>query len=378
MSKKILLLTLETFRAAGGLQRMSRTLGHSLHQICKRNNWSVDLYALNDRKSDLMSQYLPSSTFKGFNRNKITFMLKSIRNGMDADVVILSHINLSLIGIALRLLNPKCNIWLITHGIEVWRPLRSWKKAIWKIADRIICVSSFTKTKVIELHHANPDKCLVLNNVLDPFIKLPISFAFDKPEALLERYHLKTSDKVILTLTRIAATEQFKGYEQVIKAISRIKDRIPNLKYMLAGPCDEPEKIRIQQLVKDYKIEDNFILTGFIEEQELADHFLLANVFVLPSKKEGFGIVFLEAMAFGLPIICGNLDGSTDAVRNNEMGTAIDPDDMNELEQAMLLKLRHPLSTDERKNIQHQCLLYFNEEDYRNSLEKLIKDGTTA
>lgn len=357
---------------------MSRTLGHSLHQICKRNNWSVDLYALNDRKSDLMSQYLPSSTFKGFNRNKITFMLKSIRNGMDADVVILSHINLSLIGIALRLLNPKCNIWLITHGIEVWRPLRSWKKAIWKIADRIICVSSFTKTKVIELHHANPDKCLVLNNVLDPFIKLPISFAFDKPEALLERYHLKTSDKVILTLTRIAATEQFKGYEQVIKAISRIKDRIPNLKYMLAGPCDEPEKIRIQQLVKDYKIEDNFILTGFIEEQELADHFLLANVFVLPSKKEGFGIVFLEAMAFGLPIICGNLDGSTDAVRNNEMGTAIDPDDMNELEQAMLLKLRHPLSTDERKNIQHQCLLYFNEEDYRNSLEKLIKDGTTA
>lgn len=376
MSKKILLLTLETFGAAGGIQSMSRTLSHSLHQLCEKNSWSIDLYALNDRQFDLMPQYLPSSDFKGFDRNKASFVLKSIIEGMNADVVILSHINLSLIGVMLRLLNPNCKIWLITHGIEVWQPLKLWKKAIWKIADHIMCVSSFTKNKVIELHHADPERCLVLNNVLDPFIKLPVFF--DKPESLLKRYQLNTGQKIVFTLTRMASTELFKGYEKVIAAVSRIKQTIPDIKYMLAGPCDASEKVRIEQLIADYDLKNNFMLTGYIEETELADHFLLADLFVLPSKKEGFGIVFTEAMAMGLPVICGNADGSTDAVRNEEMGTAIDPDDIQLLEQTMTQKLNHVLTADERRNIQRQCLKYFNEQEYRNTLEIIIKDGTTA
>jgi phosphatidyl-myo-inositol dimannoside synthase len=372
MPEKILLLSLETFHAAGGIQRMSRTLAYSLHQLSRKNSWQMDLYTLNDKRTDVMPQYLPRENFKAFNKNKVTFVLDSIKAGRKAHLIILTHINLSLIGWMIYLLNPKCQIWLIAHGIEVWRPLKLWKKSILKICDQVICVSRYTRNKIIELHHANPDRSLVLNNVLDPFIKLPL--LFDKPESLLERYHLNADHKIILTLTRIAATEQFKGYEQVIKAISSIKYSVPDIKYMLAGPYDEPEKFRIQQMIAAYNLEDNFILTGFIKEEELADHFLLADLFVLPSKKEGFGIVFIEAMAFGLPVICGNADGSIDAVRNKEMGTAIDPDDMNELEQAIRSRLNHPLSTNERKHIQHQCLQYFNEQDYRNTLENQIKD----
>lgn len=376
MPKKILLLTLETFAATGGIQRMGRTLAHTLHQLCEKNSWKVDLYALNDQQSHLMSQYLPSSNFKGFSKNKARFVWQSITNGINSDLVILSHVHLSFIGVMVRLLNPKCKIWLITHGIEVWRPLKLWKKAIWKIADQIICVSSFTKDKVMELHQADPGKCLVVNNVLDPFTKLPVSF--NKPDYLLERYNLKRGHKIILTLTRIAGTEQFKGYEQVIKAISRIKHSIPNIKYLLAGPCDEREKVRIQQLISAYNLEDKFMLTGYIKEQELADHFLLADLFVLPSKKEGFGIVFIEAMAFGLPVICGNVDGSTDAVRNGEMGMAIDPDDINALKQAIRSKLMQSPTTDERRKIQQQCLQHFNEQDYMDTIENLIKDGAIA
>lgn len=372
MSKKILLLTLETFHAAGGIQRMSRTMAHSLHQLSLKNNWQMDLYALNDKPDDLMSPYLPPANFKGFNKNKLRFVLDSINAGRKADLIILTHINLSLIGWITYLLNQKCQIWLIAHGIEVWRPLKLWKKSIWKICDQVICVSRYTRNKVMELHHANPDRCLVLNNILDPFIKLPTSFA--KPKPLLERYDLNANHKIILTLTRIAAAEQFKGYEQMIIAIGKIRHTLPDVKYMLAGKYDEPEKIRIQQLIIAHKLEDHFILTGYISESELADHFLLADLFALPSKKEGFGIVFIEAMGFGLPVICGNADGSIDAVRNEEMGTAIDPDDVNELEQAILLKLTQPLSLDERKNIQRQCLKYFNEQDYTNALRKLIKD----
>jgi phosphatidylinositol alpha-1,6-mannosyltransferase len=376
MSKKIMLLTLQTFSAPGGIQKMSRTLGHALHQLGEKNNWSIELYSLHDAQTDLMPQYLPSANFKAFGKNKLRFVFECIKAGTNADLIILSHVNLSLIGWILRLLNPKRKIWLIAHGIEVWRPLAFWKKTIWKICDRIICVSRFTKKKVTTLHHVDPHRCVVLNNALDPFIPLP--HFFNKPEYLLKRYQLRADDKVILTLSRIASTEQYKGYEQTIKALNGIKQSLQDAKYILAGPYDEQEKLRIERLIADYGLSNNFILTGYIEEKELADHFLLADLFVLPSKKEGFGIVFIEAMALGLPVICGSVDGSVDAVRNKEMGTAIDPDNIDELEHAILQKLNSFLTIDERRNIQHQCLKYFNEQNYINVLEKLVNDEAIA
>lgn len=226
----------------------------------------------------------------------------------------------------------------------------------------------------MSLHGASPSKCVVLNNALDPFIKPPENF--DKPAYLLGRYGLKSNDQVVFTLTRINPTEKFKGYVQVITAIARIKQHIPSIKYILAGPCDLAEKRKIEQLVADQGLSANFILAGYIEEKELADHYLLADLFVLPSKKEGFGIVFIEAMAHGLPIICGNADGSTDAIRNSKMGTAIDPDDLAALETTIIQKLSLSLTIDDRKSIQRQCLQHFNEANYRDILEKLIIDET--
>ncbi|TKC60964.1 glycosyltransferase family 4 protein [Pedobacter hiemivivus] len=374
MSKRILFLTLETFSAAGGIQSMNRTLAYSLYELCKKNNWDIKLYCLNDLSADVKPKYLPFFCFKGFGKNKAMFTLKSIMNGMNTDLVLLSHVNLSIIGLAIRLLNPNCKIWLIAHGIEVWQPLKGWKKRIWNTANRVICVSQFTKSKVMKLHGASPSHCVVLNNVLDPFIKLPENF--DKPEYLLRRYGLKPGDPVVFTLTRINLAEKFKGYDQVITAVTRIKQYLPSIKYILAGPCEPTEKSRIEQLVADQGLSNNFILAGYIEEKELADHYLLADLFVLPSKKEGFGIVFIEAMAYGLPVICGNVDGSIDAVRNSEMGMAIDPDDIDGLEMAIIQKLSMNLTIDDRKNIQGQCLKHFNETNYRDILEKLIINET--
>lgn len=376
MSKKILFLTLQSFGATGGIQRMSRTLAYTLYRLGEKNKWDISVHASHDEQADLMAQYLSLANFKAFNKNKLKYVWHSLKAGMGADVVILSHVHLSSVGCLLGLLNPKCKIWLIAHGIEVWRPLKLWQKAIWRIADKIICVSNFTKSKVLEMHHVDPDKCVILNNALDPFTSLPVFFV--KPAYLLNRYQIKTEDKVILTLSRIASTEKFKGYDQTIKAISMVKQSVPNVKYMLAGSYDVTEEIRIRKLIKEYKLEDNFILTGYIKETELADHFLIADLFVMPSKKEGFGIVFIEAMAFGLPVICGNADGSTDAVRNGEIGTAVNPDDVKALEQAICKKLAHALTIDERKNIQRECLKYFSAEGYENALEKLIKNGAAA
>jgi len=372
MTKKLILYTLQTFSTTGGIQKMTRTLAHSLQKLSYRNNWDFKLLSLYDSNRDLMPQYLDAENFSGFGNKRASFILKALRPAKQADIIIISHINLALIGLLTKMINPKCKVWLIAHGIEVWRPLSPVKKMFLKRCDKIVCVSNFTKEQMISRHQADEARCTVLNNAVDSFMELPDTFT--KPEHLLKRYHLSAGNPVLFTLTRLASSEQYKGHDQVIKVISRLKDKFPGLRYILAGQYDHKEEIRIQRLITSHKVDQEVILTGFIEESELTAHFLLADLFVLPSKKEGFGIVFIEALACGLPVICGNSDGSIDAICNGVLGKAINADDTDELETAITGYLTTPLTQNTRRCLQKQCLEHFNETDYMNKIEKLICD----
>jgi glycosyltransferase involved in cell wall biosynthesis len=158
----------------------------------------------------------------------------------------------------------------------------------------------------------------------------------------------------------------------VIKSLGKLKNDFPEIRYVLAGKYDDEEKQRINQLVAQHNAEGLVILSGFINEEELPDHFLMADLFILPSKKEGFGIVFIEALACGLPVICGNTDGSRDAVKQGELGNAIDPDNLPELEAEVLKCLQNRPSVAERTLLQQKCISYFNSDNYIAQLEKLI------
>jgi glycosyltransferase involved in cell wall biosynthesis len=352
MDKKVILFTLQSFSTTGGVQKMARTLSHSLFVLAQQLQWNFEVWSLYDKNADLMERYVSAGHFHGFGHNRLKFSVKILLQSRSYDTVILSHINLALVGVVIKALNPKCQVVLVAHGIEVWRPLSKIKNILLKRCDQVICVSNFTRKQIINLHKTAPDKCVVLNNAVDPFIKLPEKFL--KPQYLLNRYGLTSGNQIVFTLTRLAYTEQYKGYEQVIKIIHTLKKSFPAVRYVLAGKYDE------------------LILTGFINESELTDHFLMADFFVLPSKKEGFGIVFIEALACGLPVISGNADGSNDAVRNGELGKSINADDPGELLVAMTDYLQKPMSVTDRRRLQSLCLSYFNEKDYIQKLKAIL------
>lgn len=368
-----MLLTLQTFSTTGGIQKMTRTLGYTLNQIAQANNWNFELWSAYDHTSDLMPEYLPSSSFKGFGINKLSFALKAVSKKFTSrDVVILSHINLAAIGLIIKAINPKCQVWLVAHGIEVWRPFSFIKKRFLKNCDKVICVSNYTRQQMLSRHHIDQDICIVLNNTIDPLMPLPVTFS--KPENLLSRYRLNNSHPVVFTLTRMASTEKYKGHELVIEAIGKLKNKYPGIKYILAGKYDELEDVRINKLIADHGVSEQVILTGFIDEAELTDHFLLADLFVLPSKKEGFGIVFIEALACGLPVICGNADGSIDAIRNGELGKSVNTDNATELYDCMNESLAQSLTSTHREQLQKRSLSHFNQPDYARKLQALLTE----
>ena len=88
-------------------------------------------------------------------------------------------------------------------------------------------------------------------------------------------------------------------------------------------------------------LQQQVIIAGFIPADELAAHFALADLYIMPSHKEGFGIVFIEAMFYGKPVIAGNADGSAEALDNGKLGILINPDDTEQITNAVIAVLEN-------------------------------------
>jgi len=156
----------------------------------------------------------------------------------------------------------------------------------------------------------------------------------------------------------------------VIAVLPEIKNNKDGLKYLIVGKYDQQEYSRIQKLIVDKKLEDDVILTGFVSDEELTDYYLSADIFVMPSKQEGFGIVFLEALVCGLTVIAGNKDGSADVLKNGELGTLIDPDNPEQLKTEILNNLN---VIEDKEFLSSEVQETFGFEKFKERLEEIIR-----
>ena len=158
-----------------------------------------------------------------------------------------------------------------------------------------------------------------------------------KSPSLVARYRLE-GKKVLMTLGRMSANEKYKGFDEVLEVLPDLIKKSPKIVYMAVGDGDDCQRLKAK--AEKLRIADHFILTGFVKEEEKADYYRLADVYLMLSSGEGFGYVILEALACGVPVIGSISDGTQEALRFGELGQMVDPKKTDQIKLAILKALK--------------------------------------
>ncbi|MDZ8241162.1 MAG: glycosyltransferase family 4 protein [Nostoc sp. ChiQUE01a] len=320
------------FGFKGGIQVYSIFLLRALQDLYPEANYDVFLkYDKHNLKQERNLQFLNSTNFHYFGHlprllQTILFAIKIIIFAIfqRPTIIISTHVNYATACYIIKLITG-IPYWVVAHGLEVWDIDNKITKLALIKADKIISVSNYTHQRLLEEKDIDSHKIVVLPNTFDAkqFQIQP------KPTYLLKRYNLRREQPIILTVTRLGRMAKYKGYDQIIHALVKVRSHIPNVHFILAGKGDDLP--RIKTLVNSLNLQDSITIAGFIPDEELCAHYNLCDVFAMPSKGEGFGIVYLEALACGKPVLAGNQDGSVDPLAQGQLGCLVDPDNVEEI-----------------------------------------------
>ncbi len=339
----VLFLSLDTFSRIGGIQQFNRLFSLALWRNAEEKGWRVRHISLWDTHVD--PQYFPPGWFSGCGRGRGRFLARVVREARSADVIVLGHINLALVGLVLRFLFPRTRQVLLAHGVEVWQPLGRVASAFLGRADAVWAVSQFTANQLSELHGVDAQRIQILHNTLDPAFT---DAAADNTALLQERWRLGNRHPVLLTVARLRHTEEAKGYDKVLEALPALIEAFPQLVYVLAGPWDEVEYQRVQQKARDLGVAGHLAMPGSVDRSLLPGLYRHSQVFVMPSTKEGFGIVFLEAAWCGTRVVAADAGGAPEALLQGRLGMLVPPGNPKALEEALIQALSAPLTASQQ------------------------------
>ncbi|MDQ2096184.1 MAG: glycosyltransferase family 4 protein [Tychonema bourrellyi B0820] len=240
---------------------------------------------------------------------------------------------------------------ILTYGKEVWATLPPKYQMAMSQADSIWTISRYTLDRTCCNNQLNPDKFQIVPCVVDGNI-----FTIGpKSEDLLAKYNL-TGAKILMTVARLRSTDIYKGVDVTIQALSQIAKTFPNVKYLVIGRGDDQP--RLAQLAADLGVAERVIFAGFVPTANLAAHYRLADAYVMPSQ-EGFGIVYLEALACGVPVLAGDADGSADPLQDGKLGWRVSHRDSEAVAVACIEMLKGEDQRCDRNFLREQTLAVF-------------------
>jgi phosphatidyl-myo-inositol dimannoside synthase len=306
---RLLLLFTEVF-ANGGIQRFNKTFLAALMEL----NVRCDVLSMHDSRQSIERQPLHRNVqVTGFCGSRLQFSIATIRAvwGGRYDWVVIGHINLVSLTITALAANPfRPRSIVIAHGIEVWYGIsRARERALARVS-KLLCVSDYTRRRILEqVPSLQAERLKIFPNALgETWAGLR---HMPTPRRLPQRF--------LLSVTRLQKGDRYKGVVTVIEALSMLEDA--SLQYIVVG--HGADLAFLKRVALHLGVQDRVHFLNDVADHELINLYEQCEAFVLPSGKEGFGIVFLEAMFFGAPVIAAAEKGALDVVRDGETGLLV-------------------------------------------------------
>jgi len=330
---RILLLLTSVFDLIGGVHTFNRALIKATDDIASVFGLDVTVFSLLDEEvpRQAAANYMSSGhiRYKGFKGNRTKFAAAALLTGWKADRAVFGHVNFSPLACAM----PKPVKSVVVHGIDVWKPLGTLQRLGVSQMREILSVSEYTQQALVRFNGIPPVRFCLLPDTLDPFYSKTAVKIRSKKELGLPQGHM------MLTVTRLGGTEGYKRVDLVIKAMPTILQNVSDAFYVVVG--DGADRFRLEKLGRETGVGDKLFFAGFVPDELLPSYYAACDLFVLPSLKEGFGIVFLEAMFHSKACIGARAGGIPEVVKDGETGLLAERDSVDSFAQCVLRLLRN-------------------------------------
>jgi phosphatidyl-myo-inositol dimannoside synthase len=217
-------------------------------------------------------------------------------------------------------------------GIEVWDPdLAIDRRKALRNATVRIAISRYTADRVSAQH---PEIGPIVTCPLALLPSAPMAVTYDR--AVLDHVH----EASVLIVGRMSSVERYKGHDELLDCWSAVLRAVPTAQLVVAGQGDDVT--RLHEKAASLGLADSVLFLGFVSDGTLEALRERVALFALPSRGEGFGLVYLEAMRAGLACIGGANDAAANIIVNGETGLLVDPQNAEQLSGAIVRLLRSP------------------------------------
>lgn len=356
---------LEIFSQEGGIQSYVKDILQAYTEL----DVTADVFLLRDRtQSEFKAERLHFHYFKSksaiVGRTKLAIALLIHLLKHRPDRVFCGHVHLApMIQALCQPLNIPYTV--LTYGKEVWEPLPHRKQKALQHADRIWTISRYSCDRACAANGLDRNRVDLLFCAVDGTVFRPDA----KDRDLIQRYQLEDC-KVLMTVARLWSGDPYKGVDVTIRALPEIARIFPTVKYLVIGRGDDQP--RLARLAAELGVSDRVIFAGFVATEALPKHYNLADAYVMPSQ-EGFGIVYLEAMACGVPVLSGDTDGSADPLQDGRFGWRVPHRDPAEVAIACIELLKGDDQRCDRAWLRRESLAIFDKPAFTQRVRVLIQ-----
>lgn len=303
----------------GGVQSYMWRLWEMLAAVSEARGCRVTGLSLMDTRESLVAWPSPvPSRPSGASGRRLRFMRYALNTVHSADCVVVGHLHLAPAAWLAQRLGRINRYVVVLHGIEAWQRATLLQRHALRRASAVVATTHYTEQTCASVNGLPAQNFKVIPLCAEPVPAVP------DPNFRLD------GEFPVLFVGRLAKTEKYKGLETLMHAVARLNQaKIPNKLHVIG---DGDDRTRLQTLALSLGLSDDTIqFHGRVNDARLQAAYASAKVFAMPSAKEGFGIVFLEAMRHSVASIGGAHGGTPEVFSNGVEGYLVPNGDVGTL-----------------------------------------------